>query len=254
MVFELISWIYISLICLIWGNFLIWICFRGRLNIPEIDFPVLCFIGMLIIGVIAFYVSIFVPLTFWIKLLLQIPAGLYFLKSANRISFSNQLKSYFIKLSHSDLFLLTAGIVMVLFLSTSPIIHPDSLNYHIDSIRIFNKYGTLPGIANLKVEFGLQSLWFAAMSVFDLSLSQPAVSYPLSGCVACWFFVFLVSKSIGSKEKSGYPKSDVRVVWYLLLLLFSILSWTQIWLTASSASPDFIVAICLWLSFYFFIR
>ncbi len=50
---------------------------------------------------------------------------------------------------------------MILFLSSSPVIHPDTLNYHVFSTEIFDKYGTIPGLANLKPEFGFQSIWFS---------------------------------------------------------------------------------------------
>ena len=46
--------------------------------------------------------------------------------------------------------------------------------------------------------------------------------------------------------------SMISRIWYLILMLFCILSWTQIRLTASSLSPDFIAAIFILLSFYFF--
>ncbi|HEY4154810.1 MAG TPA: hypothetical protein VGM24_05275 [Puia sp.] len=251
MVFELISWIYISIICLIWGNGFVRLIFRGGVNISELDLPVLCFVGLSVIGVVSLYLSLFIPLNGWVKGILQVPVLLYFLSSSNRITFFNQVKNAFAKLAPTDRFLLIAGIVMLLFLSSSPVIHPDSLNYHIYSIQIFNKYGMIRGIANLQPELGFQSLWFGVMSVFDLSFFQPAVSYPLSACVLCWFIIFLVSGSVtrGARAEAGIP-----AFWYLALLIFAFVSWTQVRLTASSASPDFIVSLCLLLSFYFFTR
>ena len=250
--FELLSWIYISFICLIWGNVFVHVFFRGRLNIPDYGFPLFCFLGMVMIGVATVYISLFAPLKGWLKICLQLPAFLYLLNSTNRRIILSQLKSSLVKLSYSDLMLLTACIVMVLFLSTSPIIHPDSLHYHILSIKVFNQYGMIPGIANLQLEFGFQSVWFALLGFFDFSAFQPFVSFPLSGCVLCWFIIFVISfKGTGSVRLSASESNPERL-WYLLLLIFTVFSWTQIRLTAASESPDFIVTISLLLAFYFF--
>ena len=255
MSFELVSWIYISFICLIWGNLAVRLIFRNQSNIAELDFSILCFMGMSVVGVIALFISLFMPLNAGVKIVLQVPAFFYLLRASNRKSFFYQLRAPFDHLSLADLLLLIACIVMILFLSTSVIIHPDTLNYHIYSIRIFDKYGMIPGIANLRLDLGFQSLWFAVMSIFDLSFFQTNISYPLSGCVLCWFIIFLIAKATDRKiELTASGKFNLTSNWYLWLLLFTVISWTQIRLTASSASPDFIVTLSILSAFYFFNR
>ncbi|HZK62944.1 MAG TPA: hypothetical protein VFC34_02295, partial [Puia sp.] len=216
MAFELISWIYISLLCTVWGKGFVVFFFRNRLDVAEFDFPVLCFIGMWAIGIVAISFSLFMPLTGWIKMLLQVPVLFYFLSSSNRQSFFKQLGRSFIKPSVSDLALLVLSILMILFISSSAIIHPDTLNYHIYSIRVFDLYGMVPGIANLRPDLGFQSLWFTVMSVFDLSLFQPQTSYPLSGCVMSWFIIFLISKITAARTHlSGQGETAFSSAWYL---------------------------------------
>ncbi|MEO6963465.1 MAG: hypothetical protein ABIY90_15950 [Puia sp.] len=254
MAFELLAWIYLSVICLIWGNLFVHLFFRGSRESLEFDFPVLCIVGMSLIGATALYLSLFIPLGGLVKWILQLPVLLYFLSAANRRTFCFQVIKPFVNFSGIDLFLLTVSVVMVLFLSTSPIIHPDSLHYHIYSIRVFDQFGTIPGIVNLQLEFGFQSLWFAVLSVFDFSHLQTGISYPLSGCLLCWFFIFLISKLANAGHPSGRAGKGVFAVAYLALLLFTVFSWTQVRLTASSASPDFVATVCILLAFYFFIR
>jgi hypothetical protein len=251
MIFELISWIYISVICLLWGNQILKLFFG--INEPDtIDFPVVCFLGMSVIGIISFYLSLFIPLHLSVKLALQIPALLILVKAKNRREIFLQLKKPFINFSGLDMVFLTAVLLMILFLCTAPVIHPDTLSYHSFSTQIFDKYGTVPGIANLKPEFGFQSLWFACLAFFDNSIFQSGPWFPLNGCVMAWLVIFLVSKT--SLKKSILPGTNLFLSgsWYLLLILFLILSWTQIRLTASSLSPDFIATIAILLGFYFF--
>jgi len=249
MIFELISWIYISLICLIWGNRILKVFF-GITEVTTIDFPIVCFIGMSAIGVISYYLSLFIPLFPAVKLALQIPALLILLKPANREEIIYQWIKPFMNLPKLDAILLFAAFLMVMFLCTAPIIHPDTLNYHFFSTRIFDSYGSIPGIANLKLEYGFQSIWFASVAFFDFSLFQTIPWFPLPGCVMGWFMIYMISKGSGRKNIFAVP--GISKIWYLLLILFSILSWTQIRLTASSLSPDFIATISALLAFYFF--
>ncbi|HXB29164.1 MAG TPA: hypothetical protein VNW49_05060 [Puia sp.] len=251
MIFELVSWILISLICLIWGNMILKLFF-GNNKAAAIDFPIVCFIGMTLLGTISFYISLFIPLYLGVKLALQIPALMILFKSANRRELVSQIKKTFINFSVSDYIILVAILLMILFISTSKVIHPDTLNYHVFSTQIFDKYGTIPGFANLKPEFGFQSIWFSALAFFDFPVFQAGPLFTLNGCVMIWVSIFLISKAIANKNIKSGSTLLISGIWYLILILFCILSWTQIRLTASSLSPDFIVAASVLLSFYFF--
>src|SRR5580704_8076013 len=185
MVFEMISWVYISLICLIWGNLILKMLF-GLNEQTSIGFPIICFLGMTIIGTISFYISLFIPLFFAVKLAIQIPVIMILFKSAYRKDLITQLKKPFIDFSVLDYIFLSVILLMILFLSSSRIIHPDTLNYHVFSTEIFDKYGTIPGLANLKPEFGFQSIWFSAMAFFDFPLFRAGPFFLLNGCVMSW--------------------------------------------------------------------
>jgi len=251
MVFELVSWLYISLICFVWGN-LVWKLFFGIEEINGRDFFVVCFFGLSVIGIILFYISLFMPFSTAIKLSLQIPALLTLIVPSSRGELLNRLRRTFTSVSTLDFALIGVVLLMILFLCTSPVIHPDTLNYHLFSTQLFDKYGSIKGIANLKPEFGFQSLWFAVVAFFDFSISGSGSWFPLNCCVLSWFTIFLISKAAKRSNDSLYV-SFQDAIWYLVLLLISILSWTQIRLTASSLSPDFLAAISIILGFYFFV-
>ncbi len=251
MIFELISWFYISLICLIWGNIILKLFF-GIDRESAIDFPIACFLGMSFIGVIVFYISLILPLYFAVRLLFQIPALLFLINGSFRELIFSQLKKPFTNLSVPDSLFLFTALLMILFICTAPVIHPDTLNYHVFSVELSEKYGTIPGIGNLKPHFGFQSVWFALLSLFSISLYHPVPLFPLNGVVMVWFIIFMVSKS--GKQNNIFSAKDMSNsgIWYLFLALFCILSWTQIRLTASSLSPDFIAALSILLGFYFY--
>lgn len=251
MIFELVSWFYISLISLIWGNILLKLFF-GINKESAIDFPILCFLGMSFMGIISFYISLFVPLSLAVKAALQIPVLFFLMNRSFRKVIYSQIRKPFINLSAPDSFFLLVSILMILIICTAPVIHPDTLNYHVFSVEIFEKYGTITGVGNLKPHFGFQSLWFALLSIFSLSLYHPIPLFPLNGVVMVWFIIFMVSKS--GRYNNYFSTKDVlnSGIWYLFLTLFCILSWTQIRLTASSLSPDFIAALSILLSFYFY--
>ncbi len=254
MAFELLIWIYITVICFAWGVFVAKIFNPGFTGFPELSFPIICLIGLFAIGIIAWYFSIFIPIRIELKILLTFPALLFYLWRPNRLLLTRLLRALFKGMTSADLFLLIVCIVMLFFLTSSSVIHPDSLNYHVYSIRFLEQFGIIPGIANLKLEFGFQSLWFVVMGIFDFSTIQPHLAFPLNGCFLSWFLIFLISKSAEHKTATNNSTISQQGFWYFALLIFTIISWTQFRLTASSASPDFIATVSVLLSFYFLNR
>ena len=251
MVFELISWIYISLICLIWGNQFLKLFF-GIVEVTTVDFPIICFLGLSVIGIFSFYFSLVIPLHLVIRFALQAAALSFLLNKKNRNDVHAQIKMTFRHFSVSDIIFLSAVGLMLLFLGTSVIIHPDTLSYHAFLTDVFNTHGSLRGIANLEPQYGFQSTWFAELAFFDFSIFHSVRAYPLNGCVMLWFALFLISRFACVRNIFSRQHQRNLRVWYLYLILFCLLSWTQIRLTASSLSPDFIAVISILVAFYFF--
>jgi hypothetical protein len=250
MLFELISWIYISLVCFLWGNIILKF-FTGPGRVA-FGFSVLCLLGMSVVGIVTYYISLVVPLYTGVKVFLQVPVFLSLLKSSNRQELVSKIKLPFARFASADFVFFFSIVLMLLFLCSSSIIHPDTLNYHAFSVRIFDRYGSIPGIANLKLQYGFQSIWFGLQAFFDVSIFQRGPWFPLNGCVLCWFFIFLVPEITKHRNRLNNPISNHPGIWYLFLIIFSILSWTQVRLTASSLSPDFIATLFVLMSFYFF--
>jgi hypothetical protein len=162
------------------------------------------------------------------------------LKKEARIQIAALLRRGFEDYTQAQAWLLVFSIAMVLVISVHTITHPDTLIYHAKSILSLQRYPSIPGIANLRLQLGFQSSWFAVLALTNPIRQQHNLIF-LNGAVLCWFLIFLISCLRG---------------WWMgwLLLAYTLASWTQIRLTASSASPDFIVSLYCWAAILAFLQ
>ncbi|HVY73941.1 MAG TPA: hypothetical protein VG890_03870 [Puia sp.] len=253
MIFTLIAWLYISFICFTGGG-LVGRMLRLQTNeTGNLHFSAICFLGISALGLLGFYVSLCIPISPWVRYCLQLPLLVYGLASReNRQQFISAFQAIWKKAGLVDYLLLVLSMFIILIISTAPVIHPDTLNYHRYAVLIFNDYGILKGSANLQTQLGFQSLWFSILSVFDFSGWLPHQVFLPAGCLMAWFVLFTVSEVRQIQQNEN--NSGLAGGWWTILFLFCIISWTQIRLTAASASPDFIAAISVWAAFYFLLR
>jgi hypothetical protein len=125
-------------------------------------------------------------------------------------------------------------------MSSWTIVHPDTLGYHAQTMQWIEKYKAVPGIVHLHVRFGYQGLWFVDCALFDFSFTGKQGITFLNSTVLFWFLIFIVHRIDRNFFKEG--KKIYGLLW-LALLSLSFWSYTQIRLTATSASPDFIATI-----------
>ena len=249
MITTIIAWIYITALCYCWGNLLLGFMLK-RLkwqNNTPFHFSVICLTGLIIIAAIVQMLSLFIPLHGW---LIHIPFIIpCFFTSYSGIQ-PGRIKALFQRLLGFSLqlqILLALCLLLVLLMSTWLIAHPDTLEYHIEIIKWIQQAKATPGIANANVRLGLQSAWFPACAFFSFSHLGIAYYVHLNAIVAIWVIIFIISQI----EKNRESNLAVSILWTLLLCI-NLWSYTQIRLTVTSTSPDFIAAIYILLSFYFF--
>lgn len=131
-------------------------------------------------------------------------------------------------------------------MNTWTITHPDSIVYHIQIIQWNEKYRAIPGLAHLNIHLGLQNLWFPVCALLSFHFTTMGHYFFLNAVVVIWYFYFLLMQI----NTCLYERNFARSLPWLALLVLSIWSYTQTRLTVTSASPDFIVALYLWLIFY----
>jgi hypothetical protein len=125
-------------------------------------------------------------------------------------------------------------------MSTWTIVHPDTLGYHAQTMQWIEKYKAVPGLVHLHVRFGYQGLWFVDCALFDFSFTGKQGITFLNSTVLSWFLLFIISRIDQNFFKPG--KKIYGLCWIGLLAL-SLWSYTQVRLTAASASPDFIATV-----------
>ncbi len=248
MLFNFAAWIVITIVSFVWGEIICGL-FSFTPSEKERSLPLKCLIGMNVIGVLGYYFSLAGPLHWYFRILFfAIPVLLLIVFPRIRAALTSGTRQLFSQGTTTGYAMTVSCVLVALLLSASPVIHPDTLNYHQFSVRIFHDYGSIVGVVNARADLGFQSSWFAALNVFDPRGMVAGVSFPLGGAVMGWFILFLRP---ALAKGQAFP-ADRRGWFALGLLIFTMASWTQIRLTAASASPDFLAALAVMAAFYFF--
>jgi hypothetical protein len=240
MLTTLLAWIYISFLSWTWG-----ILFLQLIKVIKTDshlphFSIICISGLSAITVIAGILSLFIPLgEWWVQFFFIIPCLVMFFKKDSPAFFA-VLKKEIQELDFFSIILLSACLLLILVMSTWTIIHADTLGYHAQTIQWIEKYKAVPGLVHLHVRFGYQGLWFVDSALFGFSFTGKEGIALLNSTVLFWFFIFLINRINYNFFKEG--KRLYGLLW-MTLLIISICSYTQVRLTATSASPDFITAL-----------
>jgi len=248
MLTTLLAWIYISFLSWMWG--ILFLQFikkttRNELQLPH--FSIICITGLSAITVIAAILSLFIPLGgWWVQFLFIIPCLVLFFKKDSPAFFA-ALKKELEYLHFFSIILLSACLLLILVMSSWTIIHPDTLGYHAQIIQWIEEYKAVPGLAHLHVRFGYQWLWFVDSALFGFSFTGKEGITFLNSTVLFWFFIFLINRINYNFLKDG--KRLYGLLW-MGLLVISIWSYTQVRLTAASASPDFIATLFTWVTIY----
>ncbi len=252
MLITLIAWAYISFHCHTWGLFFVKSLDRSfhYSNPLSYGFSITCFIGLAAITCCLQILSFFTGLGGVVmqSVFCLTSLSMYFFVKSN----SNLLKRivYFIKNIHKvTLFLLAISLLMVLVMSVYAVSHPDTLAYHAQLVKWAAKYKTIPGLVNISYLYGLQSNWFLLCGFFSFSFTGTHAVTFINTTVILWLLIFFIQKISAAIKK---PQGNYYAFLWLLLLSFNIWAYTQIRLTATSASPDFIAALYILLAAYLF--
>lgn len=250
MLVILLACTYISFVCLLWGTatFQIFKKYLSNQNtVPH--FSILCLLGLTGIVCLAGLFSLFMPLGKWyVHVFLLLP--LVFTFSSLKSILEQIIKKNF-RITHTlSLMLLSCCCVLLLVMASWQIAHPDTLGYHIQTIEWIENYRVIPGLVHLNYRYGLQGLWFPACALFNFKpLGVSSVNF--LNCAATFWFVFFLIKKMDDSLKE---KDMAAGFLWLALLIISFWNYTQVRLTTTSASPDFIVTILIWAIVYLFLQ
>ena len=207
--------IIISTICMVWG---LMILLAAKKIKPGNNFWIrstagfycfLYFAGLITLSFISSWLCLFLPMRFSYLLLFSIVPLLFLI--SKRKAAVELLKMFPLKLNLS---LVEVSFILVCLAACfiPGVLKPlnsDTQIYHVQIIRWFNEYGTVPGIANLFPRFGLGSNWFNLIAMFRI----PYFSYEnLTWCTKIMEKIWKKSRKV-LKEKVAFT---ISIIQYLL--------------------------------------
>jgi hypothetical protein len=259
MLILLLAWIYISFICFAWGNIVINIASR-LLKSPAFSFQsetsIIFFVGLSAIGCISMYISLFLPIDWKVQLFFLLITVIYYCFPRSGMQFLEQMRYLRSSITLQGMIFFSLCITLILLINSYAIIHPDTLAYHAQAIRWIEDYATTPGIVHLRRELGFQSFWFVLEALFSFRSSNAPMIFFVGGSVLLWFLIFMI-QNLGnpfSRFLNTEKRSQAKGWLVLILLTYCFVSWTQIRLTAASASPDFITSLYILAAGYCFLN
>ncbi len=248
MLFILTAAVLVSIVCYSWGT----TTYKGITKLAgEEDFrlphfSIVCLLGLAAIMPLAGIFSFFLPLkTWWVRVMFLAPAIVILFKKYKSIKIPFSFRTY-----HPLIPILCIAIlVLMLVMASWPISHPDTLGYHYQNIQWIREYKIIPGLAHLNFRYGIQGLWFPVCALFDFVIGDVNVANLLNLTVAFWFVLF-----VASQINNAFKEKKLEGFLWVALLAISLWNYTEIRLTITSASPDFIVAIFTWGAIYLFLK
>jgi hypothetical protein len=248
MIILLLAWIYLTIVSFSWGKLLISFLGPGQKSLPSrVDFWILvCFGGVAILAAISQFLSLFIPLGSWYAQIIVIIPVLICLKNKSMALIISECYCKWKKVRSPVKILTVTTALLILIISSWIVSHPDSIGYHIQIIKWIGSYRILPGLANLNPRLGFQSAWFTLNALFTFPFIKAGVYTYLGSTVCIWYIVFIASLINRNINKGNF----ILAMFWAGLLAISFWSYTQIRLTASSPSPDFIAAIFILITIY----
>ncbi|MFM9910862.1 MAG: LIC_10190 family membrane protein [Chitinophagaceae bacterium] len=244
-----IAILYISLVCWTWGfstlKLLKKITQSDQTN--TLSLSITSLVGLIVISFIASLLSLFFPLgSINIQLFLLTLTLLLLLQKKIVTNFRKQIA--YIKLINKGVILLFfLSMLLCMVMGSWEMNHPDTLAYHSQIILWIEKYKAVPGLVHLHSRFGLQSGWFVCNALFSFNFTGYGSYNYLNSTILAWYLYFIFSKINACFFVQASPYKGF--LWIAMLGL-NLWSYTQVRLTATSASPDFIATICIWAVFY----
>lgn len=251
MLLILISCIYISFLCWTWGMSTCNLIARMTRETLSLPFSLICLLGMVTITVLAGIISIWLPLGgLYIQFLFLVPAILFTFQKSTIARLEKHFHN-FSRINKFVLYLFISGAVLLLIMGSWVVYHPDTLAYHLPLIKWIEEYKAVPGLVHLDGRYGFQSSWFVSCALFRFNFTNSGALTYINITILIWYLLFISSRINYSFFLK--PAHSNRLFWFFLLL-FNFWGYTQIRLTATSASPDFIAFIFMGTVLYLLLR
>lgn len=240
--------LFISITALIWGLPLFFFQRRQAANGFRLNSETIIlsfFAGIIIIGLLSSWLSLFFPITYPVLLILTLILAVFellWLRKAIRQKILT-IVPFKIKLNAVTVFFICTSLLFIFLASRHPVMEDTDL-YHVQIIRWNQRYGTVPGLANLYLRYGFYSNWFHLISIFTFPFHHQNFLF-LNLTLGCWFLIFLLHKLQLHLSNRDNPVNRIAGIFYFLTLAYMLAQWNLFRGNASSTTYDFIVTVLL---------
>jgi hypothetical protein len=252
MLVTLLAWMYISIICWIYGYKFSQFLGKPADRLNDLHFSIVCFIGLAVLAVVGSAASLFIGLNKVYIHAALLMFALIFLIKIPTASFK-RIKSYVTRLTLPTCLLLSISCIVILTMSVWHIKHPDTIDYHSTIIESIKNSKVEKGIALQDLRYGLQSNWFVGSALFSLDFFAFDNLTYINSAILVWVICFvLYHVHVNSFSRTG--GNYYRALLWILFLTLAFWDYTQVRLSATSASPDYPTAVYILLIGYYFIN
>ncbi len=249
----LLSFFVVSFTAITWGlPFFLIPAYKKKSGLFTTENIILSFFaGLAVIAILSSWISLFFPVRFWILLLFTVPLVILEAAFLKQVTWKIDL-AFFRKNKPVENLFITICILLFCFLATGKPTMEDSDLYHVQTIKWIHDYGTVPGLANLYLRYGLYSNWFHTIAIFQLPLQHQNFVF-LNHAFTVWFFLFLFYQYKKNKEKSNHQGKH-WCLFYFTLLSFLLVEWDLFRVSSSSTSYDFVITGIVLICFNFLLK
>ena len=239
----LFAHIIITAVCL-WSGFLFYNFFSAKIE----SRPVMFFLvsGLILLTLITQIITLFFPVSIVLQLVFggALILSAFVKKEALKFLIEKiQIEFRQFSLLSSSLIILSWLIILVI--STGPLMMDDTESYHIQSIKWIQGFGSVPGLVNLHARFGFNSSWFSSVALFSFSSGTTSGFTVLNSVLSLWFCYWFISK-INHLTKEGNHKPAMAI---LLVFIGCLIIWPMIRGNAATANYDFITTVMVFVLF-----
>ncbi len=233
MVFTLLIWVYIAVLCFVYGWCWVELLAKaGYLQIKnQVPFEVVIVAGCGILSVLLGLLHLWLPVSITVQLIILAGGwGIFWVFKNNLLFYFKNLK---ITSGYNNLYygILAIFLILILIHAAQPATNPDTGLYHAQTIKWLNLYRIVPGLGNLYGPLALNSHAHLLISFFNFEfLASPVFNQ------AWGSFVFLLYSSFAIRQSLVYLKKQPSFVIYYAGSLFWGFVFFRDWI--SSPTPD----------------
>jgi hypothetical protein len=188
-------------------------------NAIETDPDEYFFLGFLTLSALTGFISVFTPLGYpALGCVVLLTILLFWMNNKEILSSLEEYREIIKGLTRWELAFLIFLFIFILTSVVQKITLGDTESYHAQSIQWIRKYAVVPGLGNIHGRLAFNSMFLVISGLFTFQINDILI-FPLNGIC----YIVLTFKLFFLFKKENNPGSEWKAVFYILLLLSSLL-------------------------------